>query len=161
MLANDVTIQQGHRPASRLEQFDSQHIGNGGFSCTREAGEKNREPLEMTRWVAKPQFGGNFRKREPRGEITSFSEAVAQIGARDVEGARPLRHFVLGNIGVAFRQVNHHVKRDYGDAEFLPVGPQQVLGSVRAVKGFTSSVATRPSMVAAHNKVATSIVLSN
>src|SRR5215813_2248391 len=161
MFANDVTIQQGHGPPAHLQQLDSQDVGNGGFSRTGKAGEKHCEALAMARWIAKLQFACYLRKREPRRDVPSFSEALAQLSARDIKGARPLWHFIFGNISVVLCEVNHHVKGNHGDAEFLTVGPEQLLRSIRTVKGLASSVGTWTGMVSPHNEVATSVVFSN
>src|SRR5215813_13352691 len=115
----------------------------------------------MARWIAKLKFAYNLRKREPRRDVPSFGEALAQLSARDIKRARPLRHFIFRNISVVLCEVNHHVKRNHGDAEFLAVGPEQLLCSIRTVKGFASSVSTWTGMVAPHNEVATSVVFSN
>src|SRR5215472_6803704 len=115
----------------------------------------------MSRGIAEPQFRGDVWKREPRRDLPAFGEALPQLGSRDVQRARALGHFVFRNIGVPFRQVNHHVKRDDGDAEFLSVRPQQLLRSIRVVKGLTGSIAAGAGVVAPHDEMAAPVVFSN
>ncbi len=124
MLPDDVAIEQGHRPAAHLQEFDSQDIRNSGFSCSGKPGEEECKSLTVPGRVAALQLACHFWKCKPYGDFPPLCKAAPQFGSRKVEGTRPRRDFILGNISILIFEVDHHVKRDHVDAEFVLMGPE-------------------------------------
>ena len=85
ILANDVAVQQADRPTASLHELDHERVRDRRFAGTRQAREKHRETLLVARRMRAPQFGNDFREREPLGNLEAFGEPAPQLGAGDVE----------------------------------------------------------------------------
>ena len=49
VLAHDVAVEEGHRPAAHLQELDHEHVGDGRFAGAGEAGEEDGEALLVAR----------------------------------------------------------------------------------------------------------------
>src|SRR5207245_8593595 len=94
------------------------------FSCSRKPGEEECKSLTVPGRVAALQLACHFRKCKPCRDFPPLCKAPPQFSSRKVERTRPRRDFVLGEISILIFEVDHHVKRDHVDAEFVFMGPE-------------------------------------
>ena len=70
VLAHEVAVEQGDRPAADLQQLDQQRVGEGRLAGAGEAGEEDREALPVrARRVAARQLALDLREGEPGRDL--------------------------------------------------------------------------------------------
>src|SRR6266404_3873289 len=146
------------------------HIAMPPFFVISEATYPMRRMLMSRCSLENPSSEDRFlRTRSPSNRVTGrppvsrnlVSNTLAMVGARDVQDARPFGYLVSGEIFVLIFEVDHHVERHHGDADFRFVLLEDFLGLVGTVERLAIGVLARTGVVAAHDKVATTVVLAN
>ena len=106
--------------------------------------------LQLTRYLG---------KGEPGGDLSAFRETAPEVSARDVECPRPARHLVFRHVPVLILQVNHHLKRHHGNAQFLLVLAETLLRVIWPVERLAIRIIARPGMIATHDKMTAAMIL--
>src|SRR5581483_4979605 len=127
MLANQVTVEQGHRPSSQLEKLGAKRVRNRGLARSRKPREENGHALLVPRWIATPQLLDDLRIGEPGGNIAALIQTPAKFRAGNVQHARPVLYFVVWDVAVLVLQVDHHAERHHGHADVGLVFLEQLL----------------------------------
>ena len=161
VLPHEVAVEHGDRAAADFEEFGHEHVGDGGFAAAGKSAEEDREALLVARREAATQLRRDFRIGEPARDVATFVEAIAQLGAGKVEDAGILRHFVSREIFILVLEVDHHLERHQGDADFLFVFREELLGFVRSVERLAVGILARTGMVAADDEVGAAVVFAN
>src|SRR4029079_5733788 len=72
MFPHEIAVEQRHRPAAHLEQFNHKYIGDRRFTCTGKTGEKYRHPLLVPRREGAPELARDFGKSEPGWNLAAI-----------------------------------------------------------------------------------------
>ena len=111
IVPHDVAVQQGYRTLPHFQKTRIEHFGNGGFSGTGKAGQKNREPLCARRRISLLKFFDNFGKSGPIRYFAAGTDALPDIGAGERNKLRALR-YLIGTAEFIFKgQIDHLGKR--------------------------------------------------
>ena len=161
LVADSLAQEQRDRTATLLVQCHLQGAGDGVLAAVLVARQEDGETLLRARRVRLAQHLDDLRVGEPLRDVTAASEARAQLGAGDVEGAGLLGDCVDGGILVAVGQVGHHLEGDDLDAELLAVLLDSVLRVVGAVEVNALAVLTGSGVVTANNEVGGTVVLAD
>ena len=119
VLADQVAVEDRDRAAAEFEELRQEHVGDRGFAGAGEAGEEDREALLVAGGMAAAEFLHDVGVREPVGDVGAVVEAIAELGAGDVENAGVFRHFVDRVVLVLVRDVDHLLEVDHLHAELF------------------------------------------
>ena len=161
MFPDEVAVEHRDRAAADFEELGHEHIGDGGFAAAGKSAEEDGEALLVARREAPAQLDRDFGIGEPARDVAAFVEAGAELGAGEVEDAGVFRHFVSREIFILVLEVDHHLERHLGDADFLFVFGEEFLRVVGAVEWFAVGVLARAGVVAADDEVGAAVVLAN
>ena len=104
VLADQVAVEDRDWPAAELEQLREQDVGDRAFAGAAEAGEEDREALAGAGRMAAAEFLHHAGVGEPVGDIGAEGEAIAELGAADVQRLLVFGHFVDGIVLVFVRR---------------------------------------------------------
>jgi len=161
MLPDEVAVEHGDGAAADFEELGHEDVGDGGFPAARKAAEEDRQSLFRAGREAAAQFDRDFGKREPRRNVAPFIEARTKFSAGEVENAGVFRDFVSREVFVLVFEVNHHLERHGGDADFILVFGEEFLRLVGTVEWFAIGILARAGVVAADDEVGATVILAD
>ena len=138
-----------------------QGAGNGVLPAILVASQEHGEALLEPRWMRFAQHSHDFGIGEPLRDLLASAEAGAEFCAGDVERADAGRNFVVRPVLVAIWEIDHLLKWDDLDAEFVPVLFHSILGVVRAVEIFARGILAWTGMVPTNNEVGRTVVFAD
>ncbi len=161
VLAHDVAVQQGHRPAAHLEQLHHEGVGDRRLARAREARHEYCEALLVPGPMGLAKLADDVWVREPFRDLSPIGQTIAELAAGNREGSGVFRNLVDRLIGVIVRDVHHHLEGDHLDPDLLLMLSEQLLSVVRPVEGLVGGIRAGPGVIAADDEVGAAVVLAD
>lgn len=161
LVTDSVTEQERDRASTLLVQGNLQGTSNGILAGVHVTGKEDGEALVGTRGVGLAQDLDNLGVREPLGDVSAGAQALAELGAGDVQGLGAGGNLISGLVLVGVRAVGDLLELNDLDAELLLVLLDKVLGIVGAVEVFALGVLAGAGVVTSDDEVSSTVVLTD
>jgi hypothetical protein len=159
--ADCVAEEQRDGAAALLVECHVEGARDGVLARVLVARQEDGEALLGARRVRLAQHADDLGVGEPLRDVGAGAQALAQLGAGDVEGLDALGDLVLGLVLVGIGQVGHHLEGHDLDAELVLVLLDGLLCVVGAVELLALGVLTGPGVVATDDEVCGTEVLAD
>lgn len=161
LVSDSLAEKHGDRSATTLHESCLEGSGNLVLSRVLVTGHEDGEALLGREGVLLSENLDDLGVREPGRNVLAGSEAVSQLGTRDVGGASTLGDLVGGLVLIGVGEVDHLLELNHLDAKLTLELLDEVLSIIRTVVVLSVLVLARTSVVTADDEVGSTVVLSD